>query len=110
MSLVVGAYIVNFESNRIQILGQWKSIDPILIQLLRILVNNKGKVVLKTTIQREVWPGERVGDTAITTAIAKLRKLLKDNAHSPAYVETVARKGYRLIAKVEPLNNGVIEN
>ena len=40
-------------------------------------------------------------DHSIHTAIKKLRKVLGDSAENPKYVETVARRGYRLLVAVE---------
>jgi tetratricopeptide (TPR) repeat protein len=45
-----------------------------------------------------VWPGVVVGDEALTQAIIKLRRALGDDPRAPRYVETIPKRGYRLVA------------
>ena len=57
-------------------------------------------VVSKDRLLTEVWEGAFVGEDAIAHAIWELRKGLGDSARRPDYIQTVPRKGYRLIAEV----------
>jgi serine/threonine protein kinase len=72
-------------------------------QLLRMLVERNGDVVTRQEIETELWSNDVVieFDTGINQAIKKLRKALDDSADEPKYVETVGRRGYRLIVPVE---------
>src|SRR5580693_8835142 len=72
-------------------------------QLLRMLVERNGDVVTRQEIEAELWSKDVVieFDTGINQAIKKLRKALDDSADEPKYVETVGRRGYRLIMAVE---------
>jgi serine/threonine protein kinase/DNA-binding winged helix-turn-helix (wHTH) protein/tetratricopeptide (TPR) repeat protein len=72
-------------------------------QILLMLLDNGGKVVSREEIKKRLWPNDTVVefDHSIHTAIKKLRQALGDSAESPKYVETVARRGYRLIVAVE---------
>lgn len=72
-------------------------------QILLMLVNRRGDVVSRDEIQKRLWPNDTIVefDHSIHTAIKKLRQALGDSAHEPQYVETVARRGYRLIMPVE---------
>ncbi len=72
-------------------------------QVLRMLVEQNGQIVLREEIQKKLWPNDTVVefDHAINTAIKKLRQALGDSAEDPKYIETVARRGYRLIVPVE---------
>ena len=72
-------------------------------QVLRMLVEHRGEVVLREEIQNKLWPNDTVVefDHAINTAIKKLRQALGDSAETPKYIETVARRGYRLLLPVE---------
>ena len=73
--------------------------------VLRVLVERAGTVVSREALRRALWPdGTYVDfDHALNTAVRKLRSALGDCASGPAYIETVARRGYRLIAPVETL-------
>lgn len=51
-------------------------------------------------LSEAIWPNEFVGDNTIYNLIGQLRKALGDNASKPLYIETLSKKGYRLIAEV----------
>jgi TolB-like protein/DNA-binding winged helix-turn-helix (wHTH) protein/Tfp pilus assembly protein PilF len=72
-------------------------------QILRILVERQGDIVTRQEIRQILWPDDTVVefDRSINVAMAILRKALADDADHPKYVETLARRGYRLIAPVE---------
>src|SRR5246500_2226483 len=72
-------------------------------QILRILVERQGKIVTRQEIRQILWPDDTVVEyeRSINVAIAILRKALADDADHPKYIETLARRGYRLIAPVE---------
>src|SRR5246500_1243379 len=72
-------------------------------QILRILVERQGKIVTRQEIRQVLWPNDTVVefDRSINVAMAILRKALADDADHPKYIETLARRGYRLIAPVE---------
>ena len=72
-------------------------------QILRILVERQGKIVTRQDIKKILWPNDTMVDfdRSINVAIAILRKALADAADHPKYIETLARRGYRLLAPVE---------
>jgi len=82
--------------------------------LLLCLVEQHGKLVTREDIVDRLW-GRDVFvdvDAGIHTAIRKIRIVLQDSAAQPAYLETIAGKGYRFIAEVKtsrtsPLRTGV---
>ncbi len=72
-------------------------------QILLVLLERPGEVVLREEIRQKLWPNDIVVefDHSINAAVKRLRDALRDSAENPRYVETVARRGYRFIAKVE---------
>src|SRR6266496_3025361 len=72
-------------------------------QVLRMLVANGGEIVTREEIRRTLWPGSTIVDFdhSINVAIGILRKALGDSANNPQYIETLARRGYRLMVPVE---------
>ena len=72
-------------------------------QVLRMLVANAGEIVTREEIRRTLWPGSTIVDFdhSINVAIGILRKALGDSAINPLYIETLARRGYRLMVPVE---------
>ena len=75
-------------------------IEPKAMEVLMALAARAGEVVSRETLLAEVWPGVVVGDEALTQSIIKLRRALGDNPKEPAYIETISKRGYRLIAPV----------
>jgi TolB-like protein/DNA-binding winged helix-turn-helix (wHTH) protein len=75
-------------------------VEPKVAEVLVYLARRAGQVVSRDELLTAVWPGVVVGDDALTQAIIKLRKALDDDARRPVYIETLAKRGYRLIAPV----------
>src|SRR5215471_1180467 len=74
------------------------------LRILEMLLLRRGQVVLREEIREKLWTdGTSVEfDRGINAAIRRLRTALGDSAKTPRYIETCGRRGYRLIAPVEP--------
>jgi DNA-binding winged helix-turn-helix (wHTH) protein/Tol biopolymer transport system component len=73
------------------------------IQILEMLLAKPGQLVTREEIQERLWPADTFVDFdhSLNTAIKKLRQALGDEADAPRYVETLPKRGYRFIGKVE---------
>jgi DNA-binding winged helix-turn-helix (wHTH) protein len=73
-------------------------------QLLVLLLRNAGRVVSRDDIRRELWPGDTFVDFdhGLAAAVNKVREALCDSADNPKFVETLPRRGYRFVGKIEP--------
>lgn len=73
-------------------------------KILQALIDRPGALVSRDELVREIWPDGIFVDYehGLNAAVARLRQILHDSAESPRYIETVARKGYRFIAPIEP--------
>ena len=76
-------------------------------QILLMLVERSGELVTREDIKKKLWPNDTVVefDHSIHAAINRLRQAFGDSADNPKYIETVARRGYRLIVPVECLES-----
>ena len=76
-------------------------------QILLMLVERAGGLVTREEIKKKLWPNDTVVefDHSIHTAINKLRQAFGDSAENPKYIETVARRGYRLMVLVERVDS-----
>jgi DNA-binding winged helix-turn-helix (wHTH) protein len=94
--LDVGAYALNRAGNRIKL-------EKIPMDLLILLVTSAGTLVERKSIQTSLWDSSVFveHDSAINTAIRKIRQALDDDVDQPQFIETVVGKGYRFIAPVE---------
>src|ERR1700741_1458956 len=72
-------------------------------RVLCMLVASDGEIVSREEIRRTLWPGSTIVDFdhGINAAIRILRRVLGDSANNPQYIETLARRGYRLMVPVE---------
>ena len=72
-------------------------------QILRILIERRGEIVTRDEIKKVLWPNDTIVDfdRSINVAMAILRKAVSDTAENPRYIETLPRRGYRLIMPVQ---------
>lgn len=98
--LRVGDWSVDPARNEVSRGGELLRLEPKVIEVLVYLTRKPGEVIGREELLSSVWPGVIVGDDALTQAIIKLRKAFGDDAHQPRYIETISKRGYRLIAPV----------
>jgi len=72
-------------------------------RLLLMLLEREGAMVNRKEIKKKFWPNDTIVEFehSIHVAIGKLRKALGDSGDEPKYIETIPRRGYRLIVPVE---------
>jgi adenylate cyclase len=75
-------------------------LSPKIIDLLLYLVARQPALVSKEDLFKALWPDVAVTDNALTQAVSELRQALGDDPSKPAYIQTVARRGYRFVAPV----------
>jgi DNA-binding winged helix-turn-helix (wHTH) protein/tetratricopeptide (TPR) repeat protein len=75
-------------------------VDPRNLRVLQLLASRAGAVVSQAEIEKIAWSGVAVTPDSVYQSIAQLRRALGEDKVAPRYVETVPRKGYRLIAPV----------
>ena len=80
--------------------GAMVSLSPKLVQVLACLADARGELVTRELLLDRYWPSLTVTDNTLTRAIADIRKVLDDDPATPAYVQTLARRGYRFVAPV----------
>jgi DNA-binding winged helix-turn-helix (wHTH) protein/tetratricopeptide (TPR) repeat protein len=73
-------------------------LTPKAFAVLCALLARPGRLVTKDELWQSVWPGIAVSDAALTVCIREIRQRLDDDAKAPRFIETVHRRGYRLIA------------
>jgi len=105
--------VYEFGSFRLEILervlerdGRALSVAPKALDVLIVLVENRGRIVEKEDLMRKVWPETFVEDNNLAFNISVLRKLFGESGASPQYIETVPKRGYRFTASVAEVPNG----
>ena len=84
-------------------MGNPTKIEPKVMEVLQLLASYAGTVVKKTQLVAQVWGEYGGGEDALVQAISKLRKVFGDNAKNPMVIETIPKKGYRLLLKINKL-------
>jgi DNA-binding winged helix-turn-helix (wHTH) protein/Tfp pilus assembly protein PilF len=75
-------------------------LSPKAYDVLVALVQQRGRLVTKEELLKCLWPESFVEEGSLNVYVSALRKALGEDARRPAYIETVARSGYRFIAAV----------
>ena len=97
----IGRWLVQPKLNSISGNGKTAHVEPRAMQVLVFLAQHAGDVMPKERIIQAVWAGTFVTDDVLTRAISELRKAFEDDPHQPRFIQTIAKSGYRLIARVE---------
>ena len=98
-----GEWLVEPRLNRLTRNGESIQIELKMMDVLVCLTQHAGELVERQTLIDTVWATEFISENILTRAIAELRRTLGDDAKEPTYIETIHRRGYRLIAQVEPV-------
>lgn len=99
--LRVGHWVVEEQLNRLRRDDTVVHVEPKVMDLLVALAGNPGQPLSKAELRQRLWPDTVVADGAVKHVVWELRRALGDDAREPRFVETVARRGYRLIASVD---------
>ena len=100
--LRVGAWRVDPRAGQISQQGEVVRVEARTMKLLLCLAERAGEVVSVEELLDQVWSGVVVTPDSVYQAVASLRRLLGDDAKQPAYIATVPRLGYRMVAAVSP--------
>lgn len=110
-----GAFELNLKTGELYSLGEDSDGKKVLFQeqpfrVLRFLIDCDGEIATSEEIKRRLWPNDTIVDFdhSINVAIATLRRVFGESAVECRYIETIPRRGYRLIGpveRVEPLGD-----
>src|SRR5215213_3672080 len=75
--------------------GAAVDLSPRLVEMLGFIVSKAGQIVTKEELLEKFWPGVNVTENTLTRAIADIRKAIGEDAASPRFLQTAARRGYR---------------
>jgi TolB-like protein/DNA-binding winged helix-turn-helix (wHTH) protein len=96
----IGDWLVDPRDDSLTRGAERVKIEPRTMRLLMRLAQTPGTVISLDELLESVWSGVVVGTASIYQSMSQLRKVLGDGDDPPRYIETVARKGYRLVARV----------
>jgi TolB-like protein/DNA-binding winged helix-turn-helix (wHTH) protein len=97
---------VDTESYEVRRAGNRVPVEPQVFDLLVQLLRNHDRVVTKDEIIQNVWHGRIVSEAAISSRIKAARRAIGDDGTSQSCIETVRRRGFRVVAKVTQCAGG----
>ena len=98
--LQFGEFELDVRNHRLRRSGSELKLERIPMELLILLASRPGELVRREEIIQELWGDEINVDTesAINTAVRKIRQVLGDDSSSPRFVQTISKRGYRFVA------------
>ena len=98
--LNVGNWVVSPSLNSISRQGRTVRLEPKVMGVLLGLAQHPGETLSKEQIFQAVWPNVVVTEDVLKRCVAELRRAFQDDAREPHVIETISKRGYRLVAPV----------
>ena len=104
-----GEFELDLTTRELSSNGARQVLAPQPFQLLELLIENRGRLVTRDELVRQLWPNNTFVDyeQGLKKAVKRLREALHDSAEEPRYIETLPRQGYRFIAEIR---DGALES
>ncbi len=96
-----GPFLADRAAYQLRLSDRPVDLTPKLLDLLFHFLERPATLVTKEELLEAVWPAANVTDNALAQAVSELRDALGDSPAAPAYIRTIARRGYRFVAAVE---------
>jgi TolB-like protein/DNA-binding winged helix-turn-helix (wHTH) protein len=106
----VGHWLVRPSCNTVSQNGASTRLEPKVMGVLVCLASQPGETLSKETILKTVWPDTFVTEDVLTHSISELRRVFEDDARRPRVIETIPKRGYRLVAAISPVNGPITNN
>ncbi|KXI30195.1 nSTAND1 domain-containing NTPase [Paraglaciecola hydrolytica] len=102
----LGEWQVSPSTNSVRCGDVVKQLEPKAMDVLLVLCQQQGEVLSADEIANQCWGDVAMGDNPVHKAINQLRKAFDDKPSEPTYIETIRKRGYRIIAQLNfPLND-----
>ncbi len=97
------AFELDFRASELRKQGIKVKLQEQPFQILQVLLQRPGEIITREELQQKIWPSDTFVDFdhGLYNAIKRLREALGDSADTPRFVETLSRRGYRFVGKIE---------
>ena len=103
----VGSWLVQPSLNTISQNGTSTRVEPKVMEVLVCLSRRAGEPVTKEELLQAVWRDTFVTDDVLKRSVSELRRVFEDDARESRIIETIPKRGYRLLAVVQAINGDV---
>jgi TolB-like protein/DNA-binding winged helix-turn-helix (wHTH) protein len=105
--LRVGTWLVQPGLNTISRNGTTRQLEPKVMEVLVCLAHHPGETLPKEQLLKTVWSDTFVSDDVLVRSISELRRAFEDDPRESKFIQTISKRGYRLVARVVPVNGTV---
>jgi len=81
--------------------GEPVPLEPQAFELLRYLIENRGRIVSRDELNEKLWQGRIVSDAALSTQIRSVRRALGDDRSHQSFIRTLPKRGFRFVAELD---------
>ncbi len=99
-------FLVDPETWKLSRAGDEIHVEPVVLKLLIYLITHRDRLVTLQELMDTVWGDTVISESALSKAVARLRKALQDDSAHPRYLETVHSQGYRFVAEIQETERG----
>ncbi len=96
-ALCFGPWRFTPETGELENCDRTYRLEPVVANVLTMLLNNAGRLVSRERILDCVWKDRVVVDESLSRAISRIRSVLGDTKKPHRYIETLPKRGYRLV-------------
>ena len=100
----IAAWLIEPRLSTVSCNGEIVHLEPKVMDVLVCLAQRAGEPVSKEELLQTVWPDTFVTDDVLKRSISELRRVFGDDVRESRIIQTIPKRGYRLIASVEPVN------
>jgi DNA-binding winged helix-turn-helix (wHTH) protein len=104
-----GEYVLDIERRELRRDGALVEIEPQVHDLLAYLVEHSDHVVSKDDLLEAIWAGRIVSDSALTTRINAVRRVLGDDGATQRLIRTLPRRGWRFVGEVREIREAATD-
>ena len=101
MRLYFGEFCFDADRRELSRASSVIHLTPKAVDLLRLLLDARPKIVRKEEIQQQIWPDTFVEEANLSVHISELRSALRDDSKEPRFIRTAHRVGYGFIGEVK---------
>jgi DNA-binding winged helix-turn-helix (wHTH) protein/tetratricopeptide (TPR) repeat protein len=97
----LGHWVVDMATNTVSQGAERRQLEPRAMDVLERLCRSPGEVVTASDLLDACWGNVDSGDNPVHKTITQLRRALGDSSTAPTYIETIRKRGYRILAEVK---------
>jgi DNA-binding winged helix-turn-helix (wHTH) protein len=101
----IGGYILDANEMTLSREGSSVKLEPKVLEVLSYFCENENRYISMSELHENVWKDRCVSDAAVRRAIGKLRQLFNDDHKDPSFIQSLPKRGYKLICQVSHITN-----